>query len=60
MFDDCNLMQAIFDQTNLEKANFYTAYNYYIDPNNNRVKKAKFSIDGVYGLLAKYDLIIEK
>jgi uncharacterized protein YjbI with pentapeptide repeats len=60
VFDDCNLAQAAFDRTILEKADFRTSYNYYIDLEINRVKKAKFSIDGVVGLLAKYDILIEK
>jgi uncharacterized protein YjbI with pentapeptide repeats len=60
MFENCNLAQAVFERTNLEKVDFHTSYNYNIDLESNRVKKAKFSIDGVVGLLAKYDLIIEK
>lgn len=60
VFDNCNLTQAIFDHTTLEKANFRTSYNYSIDPEINRIKKAKFSISGVSGLLDKYDIDIEK
>jgi fluoroquinolone resistance protein len=60
VFDNCNLAQAIFDQTTLEKADFRTSYNYSIDPEINRIKKAKFSIWGVSGLLDKYDIDIEK
>jgi uncharacterized protein YjbI with pentapeptide repeats len=60
VFDNCNLAQAIFDHTTLEKADFRTAYNYSIDPETNRVKKAKFSISGISGLLDKYDIDIEK
>lgn len=59
-FDNCNLRQAIFDHTNLEKADFRTSYNYSIDPEINRINKAKFSISGVSGLLDKYDIDIEK
>jgi uncharacterized protein YjbI with pentapeptide repeats len=60
VFDNCNLIQAIFDHTILEKADFRTSCNYSIDPENNRIKKAKFSILGVSGLLEKYDIDIEK
>ncbi len=60
VFDNCNLMQTIFDSTILEKADFRTSYNYSIDPETNRIKKAKFSILGVSGLLNKYDIVIEK
>jgi fluoroquinolone resistance protein len=60
VFDNCNLTQAVFDHTILEKADFRTSYNYSIDPEINRIKKAKFSILGVLGLLDKYDIDIEK
>lgn len=57
-FPNCNLMDALFDRTNLEKANFSTAQNYRIDPNTNNIKKAKFSLDGLPGLLATYNIEI--
>jgi len=59
VFSDCDLRGAMFDQTNLEKADFRTSINYSIDPEANRFRKAKFSKEGVMGLLAKYDIIIE-
>ena len=42
----------------LEKADFSTAYNYVIDPELNTIRKAKFSIAGITGLLHKYDIDI--
>jgi uncharacterized protein YjbI with pentapeptide repeats len=57
-FINCDLTGAIFDRTNLEKADFRTSYNYAIDPENNRLKKAKFSLNGVAGLLGKYNIEI--
>ncbi len=60
IFDTCNLEQANFDRTTLEKADFRSSYNYTIDPEINRVKKAKFSVFGISGLLTKYDIEIEK
>lgn len=60
VFDNCDLRRAVFDQTILEKADFRTAYNYAIDPEINRIKKAKFSISGIPGLLGKYDIVIER
>ena len=60
VFDNCNLIHAIFDHTILEKADFRTSYNYSINPEINRIKKAKFSVLGVSGLLEKYDIEIEK
>ncbi len=58
-FDNCDLTGAIFKDTILEKADFRTAINYSIDPELNRIKKAKFSRLGIAGLLDKYDLEIE-
>lgn len=60
VFENCNLAQAVFDHTTLEKADFRTSYNYSLDPELNRIKKAKFSILGAAGLLDKYDIDIEK
>lgn len=58
-FANTNLEGAIFDETILAAANFTTAYNYKIDPENNPMRKAKFSIAGIPGLLEKYDIKIE-
>lgn len=57
-FIGCNFENATFGKTNLEKADLSTSYNYSIDPENNRIKKAKFSVPGLPGLLMKYDIII--
>jgi hypothetical protein len=43
----------------LERTDFRTSYNYSIDPEINRISKAKFSINGVVGLLGKYNIEIE-
>ena len=59
MFDNCNLLKAIFNKTILEKTNFTTSYNYSLDPEMNRIKKAKFSLNGVAGLLTKYNIEID-
>ncbi|MFY7888858.1 MAG: pentapeptide repeat-containing protein [Spirosomataceae bacterium] len=58
-FDNCDLRGAIFDKSILEKADFRTAYNYSINPENNRLKKARFSLSGVAGLLDKYGIEIQ-
>jgi len=58
-FKNCDLTKAIFDQSILEKADFRSAYNFSINPKKNRVKKAKFSLEGAVGLLNTYDLDIE-
>jgi uncharacterized protein YjbI with pentapeptide repeats len=59
VFDNCDLMNATFDRTNLEKADFRTSFNYSISPETNRIKKARFSLSGIAGLLYKYDIEIE-
>ncbi len=51
-FDACDLAGALFDRTVLEKADFRSAINYSISPALNRLKKAKFSQDGLAGLLS--------
>lgn len=54
----CDLENAAFNHTNLTKADLSTSYNFIIDPNENTIKKAKFSHDGVIGLLHSFDIII--
>lgn len=59
VFDNCDLAGATFQNTLLMKADFRTSHNYAIHPENNRIKKARFSLSGVAGLLHWYDVIIE-
>lgn len=57
-FDSCNLNRAFFDRTILKNADLRTSFNYIIDPDTNVIKKARFSTEGLPGLLAKYDIRI--
>lgn len=59
-FDHCDLDKSVFAATNLEAANLVTAFHYLIDPESNRLKKARFSLGGLPGLLAKYQIEIEQ
>jgi len=59
LFDNCDLTGARFERTILEKADLRNSCNYSIDPELNKIKKAKFSIHGIVGLLDKYDIEIE-
>jgi len=59
LFDNCDLAGATFDNTVLERVDFRTSYNYSIDLEKNRIKKAKFAMAGIAGLLNKYDIEIE-
>jgi len=58
LFQSSDLFRAVFQHSILEKVDFTTAYNYLIDPEQNNIRKAKFSIDGIVGLLKKYDIQI--
>lgn len=59
ILDNCDLQRAIFQRTILEKADFRTSFNYSIDPEVNRITKARFSRFGIAGLLDKYRIEIE-
>lgn len=58
-FDGCDLQRAVFENTVLEKADFRTAFNFNIDPERNKLKKARFGNANLAGLLAKYDLDVD-
>lgn len=58
VFDNCEMSGTTFDRTNIEKADFRTSHNYIINPENNKMKGAKFSLSGVVGLLSKYGIEI--
>ena len=60
VFGNCDLTRAVFHESNLEKADFCSAVNYTIDPEANKIKKAKFSYSGISGLLEKYNIEIGK
>ena len=59
VFENCDLSRTIFNRSVLEKVDFRTSFNYSIDPEENRIRKAKFSLNGISGLLEKYDIFIE-
>ena len=58
-FNQCDFLSATFYQTILEKSDFRNSFNYSLDPELNRIKKARFSTSGISGLLDKYDIQIE-
>jgi len=59
IFDNCNLHKSVFIDTIANKADFTTSYNYTMDPEKNKLKKAKFSQAGLKGLLEKYEIIVK-
>ena len=58
VFDDCDFHQAIFDNAILEKVDFTTSRNIGFNPENNRLKGAKFSKENALGLLSHYNIDI--
>jgi uncharacterized protein YjbI with pentapeptide repeats len=59
VFDNCDLYRAEFSKAIANKTNFRTSFNYAIDPEKTKIKKAVFSMDGVKGLLYKHDIVIK-
>jgi uncharacterized protein YjbI with pentapeptide repeats len=59
IFDNCDFSGAIFGQTNLEKSDFKTAFNFNINPEENSLKGAKFSKENILGLLSEYKIVVE-
>jgi len=58
-FSNCDLLNSVFHKTVLKEVDFNSATNYIIDPEMNNIRKARFSIVGVAGLLTKYDITID-
>ena len=59
IFENCNLQDTNFMRCILEKTDFRTAKNITLDPEQNRMKQAKFSVDGALSLLRKYKIEVE-
>ena len=59
VFENCDLFNASFIHSNLEKTDFSSAKNYSLDPELNKITNAKFSFSGIAGLLNKYNIVIE-
>lgn len=56
--EECDLKNAVFQNSNLEKTDFRTSFNFTIHPEHNKIKKAKFSLGEVAGLLSVYGIEI--
>ena len=57
-FCEVDLSGTIFHNCDLSKADFSSAINYAIDPQTNKIKKAKFSLPEAAGLLRSFEIII--
>ena len=58
-FKNCDFTNAIFDQTNLEKVDLRTSFNYSIDITKNKVRKSKHSKISALGLLDNFDVVVK-
>ena len=58
-FTNSNLTDAVFERTNLEYSDLSSAINFSIDPNQNQLRKARFSRDSLSGLLYQLNIIID-
>lgn len=58
VFKNCNLELTVFASTILVQADLSTSYNLSLDPDNNKLKKTRFSLHSLPGLLTKYDIVI--
>jgi len=59
IFNNCDFKNAIFERSIVEKSDFRSSFNYVIDPEMNKIKKAKFSMPEVLGLLRKYNIEVK-
>ena len=59
VFQDCSLAGAVFQNTQLVGADFTTATDFVIDPESNALRNARFTLHGLLGIVAKYELVIE-
>lgn len=57
-FTDTDLTGTLFHNCDLCKADFSSARRYNIDPQTNKIKKAKFSLPEAVGLLQGFDITI--
>jgi fluoroquinolone resistance protein len=58
-FHQCDLQNALFENCQLYETDFRTAYHYTFDPAKNRLKKTRFSREGLEGLLRSFDIVVE-
>ncbi|WP_299117185.1 pentapeptide repeat-containing protein [uncultured Winogradskyella sp.] len=59
LFQQCDLQDVIFENTNLEKSDLSTAFNFSIDPSRNNLKNAIFSKENLSGLLKTFKIKVK-
>ena len=59
VFASCALAGAVFQNTRLLGADFTTATGFVIDPETNPLAGARFTLEGLLGVVAKFGLVVE-
>ncbi|GAB3297535.1 hypothetical protein GCM10027511_12310 [Hymenobacter humi] len=59
VFEDCSLAGAVFQKTLLVGADFTSATGFTIDPESNQLLNARFTLQGLLGVVAKFGLVVE-
>ncbi len=59
LFNETSLKGSLFNQSDLRHCDLKSATNYFIDPNYNKISKAKFSTPEVITLLSAFDIEID-
>jgi uncharacterized protein YjbI with pentapeptide repeats len=59
IFYGSDFLNSSFYQTNLEKTDLRETFNLILDPEQNRLKKVKISLNALPGLLNKYEIDVE-
>ncbi len=55
----CDFYEAVFSGTNLMGLDFTSNVNFIIDPEANNIKKARFALQSLPGLLQAYQIVVE-
>lgn len=58
IFENCDLDNSVFERCNLTKTDFVSSRNYVFNPDENKIKMTKISVEGAIGLLRRFDLDI--
>lgn len=58
VFEYCDFAKATFSSTSLLRTDLRTSYNFSIDPERNQIRGAQFSMQGLPGLLEKYNIVV--
>ena len=58
VFEYCDFAKATFSSTTLLRTDLRSSYNFSINPEQNQIRGALFSIQGLPGLLEKYNIVV--